>query len=242
MMRKHAYLIWSIVVAGLVLAGVIVSHWTPVKASKLKQGESESHHYLPLVSAARCAPRPLITPDDVDRDLAVETRINEIRLSRGLPSLAKDPRINQAALRHSNDMADNNFFDHVGSDGTRAGERLEGACYNWQAYGEIIAAGYKSPSSVVAAWMDSPGHRGIILDPGYADFGAGYAYKAYSRYKHYWTVDFGLLEPEPIAAPARLNKCSYHLQDADGELWISLFTSQPCDDFGDPLESNSDRE
>jgi uncharacterized protein YkwD len=241
-MRKHKHLSWVLAAAVLLLASVMVLYWMPAKANKANQATPEYQHYLPLVSASVCNPRSVIVPDDVERDIAVEARINEIRLSEGLHPLAKASRITQAALRHSNDMADNNFFDHVGSDGTRAGDRLVDACYNWRAYGEIIAAGYKSPSSVVAAWMDSPGHRSIILDSRYDDFGAGYAYKASSRYKHYWTVDFGLPVLEPLAAPARLNECTYHLKDATGEMWISLYTSQPCDDFGDTLESNTARE
>ena len=241
-MSSNKHLIWIVAAIGLVLGWASFAFWLPVDASKLREAATENTYYLPLLFVSSCIPGPPVTPDDVERDLSVEARINEIRLSNDLPVLAKSARITQAALRHSNDMADNNFFDHAGSDGTFAGDRLDKACYNWQAYGEIIAAGYKSPSGVVAAWMDSPGHRSIILDPGYADFGAGYAYKESSRYKHYWTVDFGLLAPEHLSAAVALHECTYHQQNADGELWISLFASQPCEDFGALLESNIDRD
>jgi uncharacterized protein YkwD len=228
-MTANKHLSWIVLVAGLVASAILPAVWWPGSASFDRESTADHRLYLPYISHESCIPGPEIPPDDVARDLAVEARINEIRDENKLPRFSNSQKITQAALRHSNDMADNNFFSHTGTDGSRAGIRLDEACYNWQAYGEIIAAGFASPSSVVAAWMVSPGHKSIILDPTFADFGAGYAYNASSRYKHYWTVDFGLQAVDPLIAPGAFQECSYHLRDEAGEMWVSLYTTQPCD-------------
>jgi uncharacterized protein YkwD len=228
-MTANKHLSWIVLVAGLVASAILAAIWWPVSAQNRAESAADYRLFLPYVAGTSCIPGPAIPPDDINRDLAVEARINDIRGEHGLPRLVDSHRVSQAALRHSNDMADNNFFSHTGTDGSRAGIRLEEACYNWQAYGEIIAAGFASPSSVVTAWMKSPGHKSVILDPTFADFGAGYAYNASSRYKHYWTVDFGLLAVDPLIAPGAFQECSYHLRDEAGEMWVSLYTSQPCD-------------
>jgi len=226
-----------LLVAPLIVAGTLVALWLPASAGSEREIVAAYTQYLPFVPVVNCVPGNPILPDDLERDIAVEARINEIREEHGLPRLANSQKITQAALRHSNDMADNNFFSHTGSDGSRAGDRLDEACYNWQEYGEIIAAGFRSPSSVVAAWMDSPGHRGIILDDTLADFGAGYAYNGSSDLKHYWTVDFGLLTNERTSASDERHTCIYHLQDGASEMWVSLYTSQPCElNGGEPQE------
>ena len=193
-------------------------------------GEStEFAQYLPLILTTGCIPGPIIEPDDTDRDTAVEEEINAIRVDRGLPILVDALKITQAALRHSNDMADNNFFSHTGSDGSSAGQRMEQACYNWQAYGEIIAAGFRDPGKVIEVWMNSPGHRSIILSDVYAEFGAGYAYNSSSKYKHYWTVDFGLRAEEFNSNAERFYLCEYYLQDEAGESWLKLYSAYPCE-------------
>ncbi len=119
---------------------------------------------------------------------------NQERARAGLPPLISDASLNAAALGHSRDMADHNFFDHTGSDGSSACGRMAAAGYSpiWTC-GENIAAGYTTPEQVVAAWMNSPGHRANILNPSYHHIGVGYVYDAddtYGPYYHYWTQDF----------------------------------------------------
>jgi len=217
------------VVILLIVSGFLAVIWWPVSAGL--EGESTGAHFqfLPLISGTKCIPGPLIQPDDLDRDIAVEAGINNLRDGYNLPRFANSKKITQAALQHSNDMADNNFFSHAGSDGSGVGDRLEDACYDWQAYGEIIAAGYRTPDGVIAAWMDSPGHKAVILDPFLEEFGAGYAFNSSSKFKHYWTVDFGLPVNSALVASGDFHACSYHLVDEGGELWVSLYTRAACE-------------
>ncbi|MBQ7703854.1 MAG: CAP domain-containing protein [Selenomonadaceae bacterium] len=60
----------------------------------------------------------------------------------------------------------------------------------YRTVGENIAAGQRSPSEVVAAWMNSPGHRENIMNPKFRELGMGYLYLPDSKYKHYWAQLF----------------------------------------------------
>ena len=72
------------------------------------------------------------------------------------PPLAWSLTITQAALRHSDDMVARDFFDHRGSDGSSAGDRLSAAGYAWSRWGENIAAGQPSVAEVVGRLDGQP--------------------------------------------------------------------------------------
>lgn len=147
--------------------------------------------FLPLVHKSTCQDFPPIPPSDPGMEAEMAAAINQVRQDNGLPQLALDPRLTQAARLHNADMATNAFFSHTGSDGSSPGDRMERACYHWSAYGEIIGAGYPTVQAMLDGWLNSPGHRAIILSPDYADFGVAYLNQAGSPYGIYWTVDFG---------------------------------------------------
>lgn len=120
------------------------------------------------------------------------TLLNNERTSRGLVPLAARAELGAAADRHSADMACNDFVNHTGSDGSTMATRIEAAGYlPWALLAENVAAGYSTPSAVVAAWMSSDDHRANILNPGLTEIGVGYAYRSGTTYGHYWTTDFG---------------------------------------------------
>ncbi len=98
-----------------------------------------------------------------------------------------------AAYLQSEDMAFNNFFSHTGSDGSSAGQRISRQGYPWSMYGENIAVGYPTVSSVIQGWLGSEGHCRNIMDPDFTEIGAGYAVGAYggNPSARYWTLDLG---------------------------------------------------
>ena len=106
-------------------------------------------------------------------------------------ALNGNAQLTAAADRHSVDMAAQNFFDHVGSDGSTFDQRISQAGYRWTRVGENIAAGYSTVNGVVQDWLASPGHCKNIMSANYTDFGASCRYSATSTYKSYWTTDFG---------------------------------------------------
>jgi uncharacterized protein YkwD len=147
--------------------------------------------YLPILQKSCAQSFPLVPPDDQAKEQAMAQAINAERAANGLPAVALSQKLTQAARYHSRDMADNNYFSHTGLTGSSPGDRITQACYEWWTYGEIIAAGSADVTTILDLWMNSAGHRAIILDPDYKDFGVGYAHNGNSQYRYYWTVDFG---------------------------------------------------
>jgi uncharacterized protein YkwD len=131
-------------------------------------------------------------PDDnlLAQERELITLINQQRAQNGLPPLQKSDALCQAARLHSNDMAQNNFLSHTGSDGSSPWDRLADAGYHLWTGGENVGAGYPTAADMVNGWMNSAGHRANILG-NFCDVGAGYAYSGTSTYRHYWTLDLG---------------------------------------------------
>lgn len=80
------------------------------------------------------------------------------------------------------------YFSHTRPDGTSCFTALSGISYS--AAGENIAAGQRSPSEVVTAWMNSDGHRANILNPAFTQIGIGFYYNPNSLYQYNWVQLF----------------------------------------------------
>lgn len=100
------------------------------------------------------------------------------------PALRPSDRLHKAAQRHADDMAKRGYFSHTSADG-RSWDARQRAAGVRSPGGENIAYGYDSGASVVAGWMDSPGHRRNIMDCGFRK--AGYGYNAAGGY---WVQTF----------------------------------------------------
>ena len=107
--------------------------------------------------------------------------LNAERRSHGLGRLRSDGRLAEAARRFSAQMVSERFFDHVSPSGStltdrvRATSYLRGRVRSWS-LGENLAWGAgkrATPRSIVAAWMNSPGHRANILDKRFRHIGIG---------------------------------------------------------------------
>ncbi len=98
--------------------------------------------------------------------------------------------LGEAALRHSIDMSENNFFDHRGSDGSSPIDRMRDAGFNGNGWGENISrASYdRSAEEVVAGWMTSDGHCSNIMTPGFNVLGSA---KASNSNWENWTLNLG---------------------------------------------------
>jgi hypothetical protein len=156
---------------------------------------------------------------------------NQERADADLPPLIMDVRLFQSARGHSEDMATNDYFDHVSLDGTTFDERIVAAGYP-SPRSENIAAGYSSPTSVVAAWMASSGHRANILDSTAKHVGIGYAFDADSTYGRYWTANMGRSSgsaqlPPPVCVTVWTNATSFSTGD-------TISVSLQAANFGNP--------
>jgi uncharacterized protein YkwD len=113
-----------------------------------------------------------------------------------VPALTWNCNLEAAALGHSKDMANNNYFSHTGANGSSPGDRISQAGYSWSTYGENIAAGsgYSAASAVVQGWLDSPGHCSNIMGGNFTNLGAAKYSNPSSTYGLYWTQVFGRLQ------------------------------------------------
>jgi uncharacterized protein YkwD len=113
---------------------------------------------------------------------AVRCLLNRKRENHGLRRLGKNGRLMEAAQRHTNYMEDHRCFAHECSGEPSVLSRLKKVNYivdglrSW-AYGENIAYGPShlgTPKAIVRAWMHSPEHRNIILNPDFRQIGIGF--------------------------------------------------------------------
>jgi uncharacterized protein YkwD len=119
--------------------------------------------------------------------------INQERAKKGLFLLISQSQLIAAARDHSKDMACNNFFNHKGSDGSNASERIVTEGYVFSAAAENIFAGEGLNSTPVAAfnsWLEDPEHQANMLNSIYTQVGIGYMYNAESTLGGYYTTIF----------------------------------------------------
>jgi len=107
------------------------------------------------------------------------------------PPVSWSDNLAMAAYLHSEDMVLNAFFSHTGSDGSSAGQRISRQGYPWRTYGENIAVGHSTVSSVIQGWLGSEGHCRNLMNPAFTEIGAGYAVGPYggNPAARYWTFD-----------------------------------------------------
>ena len=143
-------------------------------------------------TAAATLGQPWQTSQLVEQVLALT---NAQRQQAGLQPLRMNAQLSVAAQAHSEDMAFNDFFGHVSSNGATIFDRVEQAGYSYDLAAENVAVGYTSASAVVQAWMNSPGHRANILYPDLQEIGIGFYFlgndSGNANYRYYWTQDFG---------------------------------------------------
>ncbi|WP_033217174.1 sigma-70 family RNA polymerase sigma factor [Kitasatospora phosalacinea] len=114
--------------------------------------------------------------------------VNAERAKAGCGPVTADAKLATAALRHSEDMAARNFFDHTNPDGAGPQQRIDAVGYAWSGWGENIARGQKDAAAVMDSWMNSPGHRANILNCKFTELGVGVHLGAGGPW---WTQDFG---------------------------------------------------
>src|SRR5262249_51410876 len=124
------------------------------------------------------APKPAPSMDlaHMSTENAVLALVNAERMRAGCQGVTVDAKLALAARLHSADMVARNYFSHTTPDGVTFDRRITAAGYKWSLVGENIAAGQPDPTSVMRAWMYSPGHRANILNCRFRQIGIGVAY------------------------------------------------------------------
>jgi uncharacterized protein YkwD len=115
---------------------------------------------------------------------------NAERVQAGLAPLRLSPELSEAAQAYAEVLATSGCFAHTCGPVAQVEARSELAGYRgWRSLGENIAGGQLSPERVLQMWMESPGHRSNILNPGFTEFGVGLA--AGGEFGLYWAQMFG---------------------------------------------------
>lgn len=115
------------------------------------------------------------------------------------PALIFDERLSVAAQTHAMNMAELDFFDHRGKDGSSPSARAAAAGWPWGA-GENISAGHATAAGAIRSWMQSSGHRWNMLRAEYTHIGLGVYFKkedpGVHRYRYYWAMVLGTKQDE----------------------------------------------
>ena len=104
---------------------------------------------------------------------------------QGLKPLTLDEKLSKVARTKSQDMKDNNYFDHNSPTYGSPFDMMKKFGITYRTAGENIAKGQKTPQEVVKAWMNSEGHRKNIMNPNFTHIGVGYV-----KDGNYWTQQF----------------------------------------------------
>lgn len=128
---------------------------------------------LPIPSPGQPGEPADPAPGSDDQLAELEALINKERADRGIPVVASDRALACAAGAHSADIGPRRTCSHDGSDGSSFSQRV-GRCGGSIGYGgEIIACGQSTPRQAVDGWLNSPGHRAIMLDGSQRRVGVG---------------------------------------------------------------------
>jgi uncharacterized protein YkwD len=84
-----------------------------------------------------------------------------------------------------------NIVSHTGSDGSSAGQRISRQRYAWSTYGENIAVGDPTVSTVIRGWLGSERHCRNMMDSSFTEIGAAYAIGPFggNPAARFWTFD-----------------------------------------------------
>lgn len=158
-----------------------------------------------LVTLAACAPTPSnqigtdgkplpkvykIRGGDTDKlQFRMLDSVNALRATSGASPVQLNSQLNAAAATHSRDMSVQNRPWHFGSDGSSPLDRVARAGYSGSVVGEVISETYETELETLAAWMEEPGTRAVIMDPKAVNM--GFSWFQESSGKLWWTLIMG---------------------------------------------------
>jgi uncharacterized protein YkwD len=179
---------------------------------------------------ATTAPAGVRAADPVDeatlttQEAAMVAALNKDRTDRGLIEVRTDSRLMAIARARSNDMIAKGYFSHTQPDGRNVFDILTAQHITWYNAGEIIAwNNYPMDSTVSAAnrqWMNSAGHKAIIVSTDYNYVGVGLAVDPVTA-KKMWTAVY-LKGPDRTPARAAWGTTALATTATPGTRRVSL--------------------
>lgn len=113
--------------------------------------------------------------------------LNALRRAAAAPALALSAELNAAAFTHSRDMAVQNRPWHFGSDGSSPIDRARRVGYGGSFLGELISETYETELQTLAAWMEAPQTRDILLNPAAANWASAISRRRRARSGGRWS-------------------------------------------------------
>jgi uncharacterized protein YkwD len=144
-----------------------------------------------------------VTPDASGAVLDLFNRTNALRAANGLAAYRLVNRLNAAAQRHSDDMANANNISHTGSDGSNVKQRVLDTGYGDWPVAENIFGGVATVDDTWDFWTTEPAHRDGLLSSQFRDVGISVVKGKGGTF--YYTMVFGARPPQaidPTATPA----------------------------------------
>ena len=120
-------------------------------------------------------------------------KLNQVRARHNLRAFRSDSRLMAAARNHAELMGRTGRFGHEFGPDTVFKRRIFAVGFRNSA-GENIGVGYRSIDEAIEGWLNSPGHRKILLKSNYSLGGIAYAKNVSGknpRLNHFWVLIVG---------------------------------------------------
>jgi uncharacterized protein YkwD len=148
-----------------------------------------------LAPATACPNQTDASLPAVTQQTAMACLVNYARTRSGLPALATNAKLTNAAVRKAADIVTCNQFSHTAC-GLPFDQRIRDAGYVYRAAGENIAWGsgsYATVRSTMTNWLNSAGHKANILSSTYRDQGIAVQKATFNGYPgaQIWVHEFG---------------------------------------------------
>jgi len=99
------------------------------------------------------------------------------------PPLRWNVKLYEVSRHYARYLYRNKLFSHTTKDGRTLADRLDHLNYKWTHIGENLGQGYDDFYVVFDAWISSPSHCKMLMNPSVTDFGM-------SKYHDYWVQTF----------------------------------------------------
>jgi uncharacterized YkwD family protein/spore coat assembly protein SafA len=123
-------------------------------------------------------PNDIVYIPNIDATKNIETQVltlvNQERAKAGLKALTMNWELQRVARLKSQDMDAKGYFSHQSPTYGSPFDMIKRFGISYSSAGENIAAGQRSASEVMNAWMNSSGHRANIMNSSYTQLGVGY--------------------------------------------------------------------
>ncbi|WP_235857614.1 CAP domain-containing protein [Paenibacillus albiflavus] len=155
----------------------------PTSQTQYPQPTNQTHSPQPPSQTPSQTPNPGQSADSSQFAQQVLDLVNQERSKAGLQPLTMNSALSKMAMDKAQDMINNNYFDHQSPTYGSPFDMMRSYGINYSTAGENIAKGQSSPTEVMNAWMNSPGHRANILGSGFTQIGIAY-------YNRAWVQEF----------------------------------------------------